>query len=40
VQPQQPEITDAIVAEHGLTPEEFGLAVQILGRRPNLLQLG
>ena len=40
MQPQQPEITDDIVAEHGLTPEEFGLAVQILGRRPNLLELG
>ena len=40
MKPQQPDITDAIVAEHGLTPEEFGLAVQILGRRPNLLELG
>ncbi len=36
----EPAITDQVVADHGLSPEEFGLAVQILGRRPNLLELG
>ncbi len=38
-QDSQP-ITDQVIADHGLSPDEFGLAVQILGRRPNLLELG
>ncbi len=37
---QEPAITDQVIADHGLSPDEFGLAVQILGRRPNLLELG
>ncbi len=34
------EITPEIVAEHGLSPEEYGRVLDILGREPNLLELG
>ncbi|MEQ9326297.1 MAG: phosphoribosylformylglycinamidine synthase subunit PurL [Rhodospirillales bacterium] len=34
------EITPEIVASHGLTPEEFQTACDILGRTPNLTELG
>ena len=34
------EITDQIVAEHGLTPEEYQRVVAIMGRTPNLVELG
>ena len=34
------EITPEIVAEHGLTPEEYARAIRILGRSPNLTELG
>ena len=33
-------ITPAIVAEHGLTPDEYAHAVAIMGREPNLTELG
>ena len=33
-------ITPEIVAQHGLTPEEFARAVKIMGRTPNLTELG
>ncbi|MCG8361498.1 MAG: hypothetical protein MI920_38565, partial [Kiloniellales bacterium] len=29
-----------MVAEHGLTPEEYDRVLQIMGREPNLLELG
>src|SRR6185437_259891 len=33
-------ITDAIVAEHGLSPEEYKLLLEGLGREPSLTELG
>ena len=34
------EITPAVVAEHGLTPDEYERILTILGRAPNLVELG
>ncbi len=34
------EITPDIVAEHGLTQEEYGLVLEIMGREPNITELG
>ncbi|WP_020591978.1 phosphoribosylformylglycinamidine synthase subunit PurL [Kiloniella laminariae] len=34
------EITPEIVAEHGLNKEEYALVLEIMGREPNLLELG
>ncbi|WP_305095935.1 phosphoribosylformylglycinamidine synthase subunit PurL [Croceibacterium aestuarii] len=34
------EITPEIVAEHGLSPEEYAIVVQRLNREPNLVELG
>jgi phosphoribosylformylglycinamidine synthase len=39
-EPQTPEVTQAVAAEHGLSAEEYGRVVEILGRTPNLLELG
>ncbi len=35
-----PHLTPEIVAQHGLAPEEFERACRILGRTPNLTELG
>src|SRR5260370_972427 len=35
-----PIVTPEIVAEHGLTPEEFERIKKILGREPNFTELG
>ena len=35
-----PPVTPALVAEHGLTPEEFERIKKILGREPNFTELG
>ena len=35
-----PEITPEMIAEHGLSAEEFQRIYEILGRAPNLLELG
>jgi phosphoribosylformylglycinamidine synthase len=35
-----PAVTPELVASHGLTPEEYQKIVQILGREPNLTELG
>src|SRR5688500_7596523 len=35
-----PEITPALVASHGITPEEYERIEQILGRAPNYTELG
>ncbi len=35
-----PEITPEVVAQHGLTPEEFARIKKILGREPNFTELG
>ncbi|MGN6277976.1 MAG: phosphoribosylformylglycinamidine synthase subunit PurL [Sphingomonas sp.] len=34
------EITPEIVAQHGLSPEEYDRVLHALGRRPNLVELG
>lgn len=33
-------ITDALVADHGLTPDEYGRVLDALGREPTLTELG
>ena len=38
--PGDPAITPALVAEHGLTPEEFQRLVAMLGREPTFTELG
>jgi phosphoribosylformylglycinamidine synthase subunit PurL len=38
--PGDPKITPALVAEHGLTPEEFARLVAMLGREPTFTELG
>src|SRR6476620_9815487 len=35
-----PRITPDIVAEHGLSPDEYGRILKALGREPNLVELG
>ncbi len=35
-----PGITDALVADHGLSPEEYELILEILGREPTFTELG
>jgi phosphoribosylformylglycinamidine synthase II len=35
-----PQITPEIVAGHGLTPEEYDRVLSIMGREPNLVELG
>jgi len=35
-----PPVTPELVAEHGLTPKEFGRIKKILGREPNFTELG
>src|SRR5881398_936106 len=37
---EAPSITPDIVAEHGLSSEEYGRILKALGREPNLLELG
>ena len=38
--PQDTRITPEIVEEHGLTPGEYGRVVEVLGREPNITELG
>ncbi|HJU88239.1 MAG TPA: phosphoribosylformylglycinamidine synthase subunit PurL [Gemmatimonadaceae bacterium] len=38
--PGDPTITPALVAEHGLTPEEYGRLTSLLGRTPTFTELG
>ena len=38
--PPDPEITPAVIAKHGITPEEYELIQKILGREPNFTELG
>ena len=35
-----PEITEELIASHGLKPDEFGRIVEILGRQPTFTELG
>ena len=39
-EPNDLEITDAVVAEHGLKPDEYALIVEHMGRTPNMTELG
>jgi phosphoribosylformylglycinamidine synthase II len=36
----EPKITPGLVAEHGLTPEEYGRILELIGREPTLTELG
>ena len=36
----EPTITPELIAEHGLSSEEYDRVLQIMGREPNLLELG
>ena len=38
--PGDPRITPALVAEHGITPEEYRLLLDMLGREPTFTELG
>jgi phosphoribosylformylglycinamidine synthase subunit PurL len=38
--PGDPEITPELVAEHGLSPEEYQGVLKILGRTPTFTELG
>jgi phosphoribosylformylglycinamidine synthase len=35
-----PKITPQIVAEHGLSPDEYARVLKIMGREPNMVELG
>ena len=35
-----PPITNDMIAEHGLTQDEYSKVIEILGRNPNLVELG
>ena len=36
----EPKMTPEIIARHGITPAEFESIVKILGREPNITELG
>lgn len=38
--PPDPEITPAVIAKHGITPDEYERIQKILGRNPNFTELG
>ena len=38
--PEDPPITPEVVADHGLTPEEYEMVLGYLGRTPTLTELG
>jgi phosphoribosylformylglycinamidine synthase len=38
--PTEPALTPELVAQHGLTPDEFDRIQKILGRKPNFTELG
>ena len=37
---REPEITDALIAAHGLKPDEYGRILELIGRTPTLTELG
>jgi phosphoribosylformylglycinamidine synthase II len=39
-QKQNQKITDEIVAQHGLTPDEYQRVLKVMGREPNMVELG
>ena len=38
--PNTPPITPALIAEHGLKPEEYQRILDLIGREPTLTELG
>src|ERR1700745_4455825 len=38
--PNEPKITPQLVAEHGLTPEEYQRILALIGREPSITELG
>ena len=36
----EPEITDALIAEHGISPDEYANLLRILNRTPSFTELG
>jgi phosphoribosylformylglycinamidine synthase II len=38
--PSEPKITPELVAEHGLTPQEYARILELIGREPTLTELG
>ncbi|MFL6970301.1 MAG: phosphoribosylformylglycinamidine synthase subunit PurL [Xanthobacteraceae bacterium] len=38
--PNEPRITPELVAQHGLTPEEYQRVLELIGREPTLTELG
>ncbi|HXN44382.1 MAG TPA: phosphoribosylformylglycinamidine synthase subunit PurL [Xanthobacteraceae bacterium] len=38
--PNEPKITPELVAEHGLTPQEYARILELIGREPTLTELG
>jgi phosphoribosylformylglycinamidine synthase len=38
--PNEPRITPELVAQHGLTPEEYQRVLELIGREPSLTELG
>src|SRR5436190_9311329 len=36
----QPKLTEEIIARHGITPEEYKKILSLLGREPNITELG
>jgi phosphoribosylformylglycinamidine synthase len=38
--PNEPTITPQVVAEHGLSPDEYQRVLQIMGRTPTMVELG
>ena len=38
--PQDTKITPAIIEEHGITPDEYKRIVEVMGREPNITELG
>ena len=37
---QEPEVTEALVAAHGLKPDEYARILELIGRTPTLTELG
>jgi len=38
--PTEPEITDDLIAAHGLRPDEYDRVLELLGRSPSFTELG
>ena len=38
--PNEPKVTPQLVAEHGLTPDEYERILRLIGREPSITELG